>query len=1160
MEIGKLENRQAIMTENSTGNKRKTIFLFILVLLGGCCLWFYQAQEQQQRRQIENQLMSIAQLKIQDIARWRTKLQDDAEVLSASPLLGKGVAQFIAHPDAEGAEDLLRHFRSLREHYRYTDILLVDPRGQMRLGLHPDANNEKDAGYGEALVSALRERRTVLTDLYQDRNGKPRLSVIAPLFSGAGKEASVLGAIILNCDPGQFLYPLIQSWPTRSETAETLLVRRDGNDVLYLNDIRHQAGAALKLRIPLTRTDLPAARAVLGDKGIFEGWDYRGIKVLSVILPVPDSPWFMVAKIDDREAFASWRFLSILISLACAALLALIAAVGLVLRQQDKKVHYQKLYETESRLRTAVERHSIILRGVGDGIIATDATGKIELLNPVAEALTGWSDQEAQGRPLSEVFHIINEQTRQEVENPVEKVLRTGYTVMLANHTLLIARDGQEIPIADSGAPVADEDGKISGVVLVFRDQSEERFAHRLIQLRLQLIDYASTHSLSELLTKAIDDVCQLVDSPIGFFHFVEPDQKTIVLQQWSTRTLKEFCQSEGKGMHYGIEQAGVWADCIRQKRPVIHNDYMSLAEKKGLPQGHAEVVRELVVPVIYQDKVVAVLGVGNKPDNYTERDVETVTFLADIAWHIVVKKRAEMALEENIAFTWAVLDNLPVGIAVNSVDPGVTFHYMNENFPKFYRTTREKLAEPDGFWQSVYEDPAFREDMKKRVLDDCASGDPERMQWVDVPITRTGEGTTYISARNIQIPDKPLVISTVWDVTERKLAESAQERLQEQFIQAQKMESVGRLAGGVAHDFNNMLSVILGNVEIALDRVEPQQEIHEDLNEIRSAALRSADLTRQLLAFARRQTVSPKILDLNDTIEGMLRMLKRLIGEDIDLTWLPAPGVWPVMIDPAQIDQILANLCVNARDAIDDVGKITIETGNTIFNESYCADHLGFIMGEYALLALSDDGSGIARETLMHIFEPFFTTKRPGEGTGLGLATVYGIVKQNNGFINVYSEPGRGTTFKIYLPRFQGEVVEVKREEVLEIPQAKGETVLIVEDEPSILAMGKRMLESLGYTVLVAHSPDEALGEAAGRQGAIHLLLTDVVMPEMNGRELAERLMALEPELQCLFMSGYTANVIARHGVLKEGVQFIQKPFSKKDLAVKVRQVLDGR
>ena len=251
--------------------------------------------------------------------------------------------------------------------------------------------------------------------------------------------------------------------------------------------------------------------------------------------------------------------------------------------------------------------------------------------------------------------------------------------------------------------------------------------------------------------------------------------------------------------------------------------------------------------------------------------------------------------------------------------------------------------------------------------------------------------------------------------------------RLAAQFQQAQKMESVGRLAGGVAHDFNNMLGVILGHAELALEQVDPAQPLHADLEEIRKAAERSADLTRQLLAFARKQTVAPKVLDLNETVEGMLKMLRRLIGEDIDLAWLPGADLWPVKMDPSQIDQILANLCVNARDAIAGVGKVTIETGNGAFDEDYCADHAGFVPGEYVLLAVSDDGCGMDKETLAHIFEPFFTTKEMGKGTGLGLATVYGIVKQNNGFINVYSEPGQGTTFKIYLPRHVGKAEQTR-------------------------------------------------------------------------------------------------------------------------------------
>ena len=395
-------------------------------------------------------------------------------------------------------------------------------------------------------------------------------------------------------------------------------------------------------------------------------------------------------------------------------------------------------------------------------------------------------------------------------------------------------------------------------------------------------------------------------------------------------------------------------------------------------------------------------------------------------------------------------------------------------------------------------------------------------------------------------------------DITELKQAEAEREKLQEQLNQAQKMEAVGRLAGGVAHDFNNMLGVILGYVELAFEKIDSSQDLYSDLEEIQKAAQRSADLTKQLLTFARKQIVAPKVLDLNDTVDSMLNMLRRLIGEDIDLLWLPAAQLWPIKIDPTQIDQILANLCVNARDAITDVGKLTIETRTKVLDQAYCARHTGFIPGDYVMLSVTDSGCGIDKETLDNLFEPFFTTKEIGKGTGLGLATIYGIVKQNKGFINVYSEPGQGTTFKIYLPRFHASE-ETGEKTIRKKPDPIGnETILLVEDEPAILEMARMMLERKGYLVFAAGSPAEAISIAGAYVGKIDLLMTDVVMPEMNGRDLAKKITALFPKIKLLFMSGYSANVITQQGVLNDGVAFIEKPFSMNELAEKIRRVLD--
>ncbi|MBF0111944.1 MAG: dephospho-CoA kinase [Desulfamplus sp.] len=393
-----------------------------------------------------------------------------------------------------------------------------------------------------------------------------------------------------------------------------------------------------------------------------------------------------------------------------------------------------------------------------------------------------------------------------------------------------------------------------------------------------------------------------------------------------------------------------------------------------------------------------------------------------------------------------------------------------------------------------------------------------------------------------------------------RKIAEEEREKLQGQLIQAQKMDSIGRLAGGVAHDFNNMLSVIIGYSEIATLQIDADHPLYKPLTQIHNAAERSANLTRQLLAFARKQNITPKILDLNRTVEGMLKMLRRIIGEDIELIWLPDDNLWQVKIDPSQIDQIMANLCVNARDAISSGGgKIIIETRNTLFDEKYCSLHPYFVEGEYASIVVSDDGCGMDKETILNIFEPFFTTKEFGEGTGLGLATVYGIVKQNSGFINVYSEQNRGSSFTIYLPRHATQSDEIAKSEAIQInSSSKGETILVVDDESTILDIAKEILESYGYKVLTAVAPMEAIQISKEYDGEIHLLISDVIMPQMNGRELADRVIVSRPSIKLLFMSGYTASVIAHRGVLDDGVQFIQKPFSMNALTIKVREILD--
>ena len=459
--------------------------------------------------------------------------------------------------------------------------------------------------------------------------------------------------------------------------------------------------------------------------------------------------------------------------------------------------------------------------------------------------------------------------------------------------------------------------------------------------------------------------------------------------------------------------------------------------------------------------------------------------------------------------------------------------HYdISPDIPQKWRDIHRKVLDGEIF--AADDDPYDRED-----------GTRDWISWVCRPWYRSPD-------------DIGGIILYTKVTTERKRKEEEQRRLVEQLNQARKMESIGRLAGGVAHDFNNMLNIILVHSEFALEEVPAASALRDTLEEIRKAARRSADLTRQLLTFARKQTVEPRLLDLNATVEGMLRMLARLIGENIELIWEPGDDLGMIFIDPSQVDQILANLCLNARDAITDTGRVTITTAQVELAREDRPNDPNFLPGRYVRLTVTDTGCGMSPESCTHLFEPFYTTKELGKGTGLGLATVHGVVSQNDGFIDVESRPGHGTTFGIHLPAFSPQAATVPNRPPAQEGLQGHETILLVEDEPEILNVARRVLERQGYRVLTAASPSVAARIAQERVEPIDLLLTDVIMPEMNGRELARQLTALRPGLRCLFMSGYTADIIAHRGVLDGSVQFLQKPFTWRELAAKVRSVLD--
>jgi PAS domain S-box-containing protein len=532
------------------------------------------------------------------------------------------------------------------------------------------------------------------------------------------------------------------------------------------------------------------------------------------------------------------------------------------------------------------------------------------------------------------------------------------------------------------------------------------------------------------------------------------------------------------------------------------------------------------------------------------------VTAVQGIVRDIASRKRAEIALQASEERLRQVIRASNIGIF--DLDfVGRTVYWSPEQRAIWGWAAEEPIVW-DEHWPYIHPDDRDR----VNAVSAAAHGTSDGIFDIEHRIvTRTGD-ERWIAVRakaffgKNDTPRRPVrVVGATRDITDEKRAEAEREDLQTQLLQSQKLESVGRLAGGIAHDFNNILNIIIGCTEMAASERDPGA-VSGYLGEILKAATRSADLTRQLLGFARRQTVMPRVVDLNDFVSASLKMLRRLIGEHVSLSWHPGVDVWPVRIDPVQVDQILVNLIANARDAIGEAGAVVIHTENVPTSSTFM--YQGLPSAEYVRLAVVDNGKGMDADTQSHLFEPFYTTKAAGRGTGLGMASVDGIVRQNAGLITVKSEVGRGTTVNVFLPRV---VTESARDSGAHADAShRGtETILLVEDEPALLRLATRSLESLGYTVLSASRPDDALALARTHRGPVHVLVTDVVMPGMNGRTLAERLLEDAPNLKCLFMSGYTDGVMGMGGALEEDVHFLQKPFSPRVLADKVRQVLEG-
>jgi len=781
----------------------------------------------------------------------------------------------------------------------------------------------------------------------------------------------------------------------------------------------------------------------------------------------------------------------------------------------ELEVEVQARREAEKALRASERKYRLLAENTLDVIWATDMDLVFTYVNPAIQPSLGYSPEEWVGSRLPE---HCDEKNFAKVSEVIAAELAKGpRSSGVIVEVVLLNRNGEAIPFEVHGRLNLDEEGNPVGLQGIARDISERKRAENALKESEK--KYRELYDFLPIPVYEMDFEANITNANRAVYDIFRGTQEDLEkgFKGW------QLLSSEG------VAKSAENIQRLLKGEKIAGTEY----ELRRLDGSTFPAI--IISSVIYHD---------DKPVGLRGAIID-----------ITERKQGEEELRRTNVFLDSIVENIPDMIFLKDAKElrFVRFNLAGEDLLGYFR--QDLLGKNDHDFFSKEQADFFRE-KDQEVL--------SRKEIMDIPeelLQTRNKGERILHTKKVPILDEKgepeYLLGISEDITERKQAEAEREKLQAQLLQAQKMESIGRLAGGVAHDFNNKLTVILGYAQMAMKDLERADPLYGNLQQVMDAGRQSVDIVRQLLAFARKQIIAPEVLDLNETMEGMLKMLRRLIGEDIALAWEPATDLWPVRMDSSQIDQILANLYVNARDAIQGAGKVTMETRNTVLNEAYCAEHVGAVPGEYVMLAVSDNGCGMDKETLKNIFEPFFTTKEVGKGTGLGLATVYGIVNQNNGFIDVASEPGKGTAFKIYLPRHGGDVVEKGKVVEAEIPRGRGETILIVEDDAPVLGLTRRTLEALGYEALTSSNPKEALTIARKHPEQIHLLITDVILPDMSGKELATEISKIRPGIPILYMSGYTADVIAPHGILDEGIHFIGKPFTPDSLGRKVREAM---
>ena len=951
--------------------------------------------------------------------------------------------------------------------------------------ISPFNGNERllgfDIGSGVLERAALEEASrtgfvtaSTSTSKSEDENITRELKLFRPIYSGECSDI-LQGFIAAGLQPGVLLQSVN---PEERANLEFVLLNKDSRPELLASSCSTE---------PTWKDNLSTSRPVFAFGKVFLITDHAGLEFLRLY-----------------PALAG--LLTILIGLTLTAALSFVIELTLRGRAKLELLVTQRTGE----LLTSEEHLSATLRSIGDGVISTDVDGLVTSINAVAEQLTGWANAEAAGQHVSDVFRIICEETREPVDDPVSKALTEGRIVGLANHTLLISRNGVEYQIADSCSPIRDAEGIVSGAVLVFREQSEQRRAQRLMQARLSLHEYAGKHKLSDLLTKALDETCALVNSPIGFYHFIEADQDSFTVQQGSTRTMNEFCAVNESEVHIDRTQSGVWAQCILEGRPVIHNSYASLPGRKGLPTGHVEVVRELVVPVIRESRIVAVLGVGNKPADYDERDTEIVAYMADVTWHIVEQKRAEEKLEENEAFLNTLLNAIP--IPVFSKDREGRYLGVNKAFESFFGAPNEQVVGKTAF-----------DIMPAELAEIYHAKDTELFESREVQRFESrienpkGEMRDVIFNKAVLTDSQGTVtglIGAILDITDRKRAEEnlieTNRWLEAAVVTAHEMtlkaevanEAKSDFLANMSHEIRTPMNGVIGMTGLLLD-TELTKEQRRYAEIVRSSAESLLGLINDILDFSKIEAKKMELEILDFDLLSLLddfadALALRAHEKGLELNCSAENDVPSLLVgDPGRLRQILTNLAGNA---IKFTSKGEIDIRVTAVSES----------DDDALLRFTvrDTGIGIPEEKFNLIFDKFSqvdasTTRRYG-GTGLGLAISKQMAEMMGGEIGVTSQEGKGSEFW-FTARF-GKQPKDKQKEDSSVADLSGVRVLIVDDSSTSREILTSRLASWGMRPVETHDGYSALSllqQASDGNDPFLLAIIDMQMPAMDGETL---------------------------------------------------------